>query len=167
MDRDTCTIARTIPPTASLVDFGRKTFYHNFLVLDSGPGLTALGCPSQLVTLRKDRSLMRNKKPRKSLFTWCIRTLAVSLVPSLLLISCASSDSSDTPDTTAPTASFTNVNASVLGTSTFTLTFSEAVTGVSGQTASGACTTASTRLTSRRTKWSHAWPLGRVSPACH
>jgi len=83
---------------------------------------------------------MRNKKPRKSLFTWCIRTLAVSLVPSLLLISCASSDSSDTPDNTAPTASFTNPGATVVGASQFTLTFSEAVSGVSGQATAGACT---------------------------
>ena len=40
-----------------------------------------------------------NKKNRKSLFTWCIRTLAVSLVPTLLLVSCATDDS----DNTAPT----------------------------------------------------------------
>ena len=73
---------------------------------------------------------MRNKKPRKSLFTWCIRTLAVSLVPSLLLISCASSDSSKTPDTTAPTVSFGTPDTTVIGSVTYTLTFSEAVTGV-------------------------------------
>jgi len=75
---------------------------------------------------------MRNKKSRKSLFTWCIRTLAVSLVPSLLLVSCAS-DSSDsaTPDTTAPTASFGAPDTTVVGTVAYTLTFSEAVTGVS------------------------------------
>lgn len=45
-----------------------------------------------------------NTKNRKSLFTWCIRTLAVSLLPTMLLVSCASDDSSDSTvaDTTAP-----------------------------------------------------------------
>ena len=52
---------------------------------------------------------MRNKKSRKSLFTWCIRTLAVSLVPSLLLVSCASdSGSGSSKDTSAPTVNITS-----------------------------------------------------------
>jgi len=66
------------------------------------------------------------------LFNCCIWTLAVSLVPSLLLVSCASdSGDSATPDTTAPTVSFGAPDTTVVGTVAYTLTFSEAVTGVS------------------------------------
>jgi len=87
---------------------------------------------------------MRNKKSRKSMFNWCIRTLAVSLVPSILLTSCASDSGSGSgaPDTTAPTLTSTNPisNATIVGTAVYTLTFSETVTGLSGNTAAGACT---------------------------
>jgi hypothetical protein len=72
------------------------------------------------------------KKNRKSLFTWCIRTLAVSLVPTLLLVSCAADDdsSSTTADTTAPTVMSTIplLNATGVNKATaITVTFSEPV----------------------------------------
>ena len=44
-----------------------------------------------------------SKKSQKSLFAWCIRTLAVSLVPTLLLVSCATDSDGDKTD---PTATF-------------------------------------------------------------
>jgi len=89
---------------------------------------------------------MRNKKSRKSMFNWCIRTLAVSLVPSILLTSCASDSGSGSgaPDTTAPTLTSTSTNQinneTFVGTAAYTLIFSETVTGLGGNTAAGACT---------------------------
>ena len=57
-----------------------------------------------------------SKKNRKSLFTWCIRTLAVSLVPTLLLVSCASDSDDDkaAADTTVPTFSTTGHSAALI-----------------------------------------------------
>jgi len=72
-----------------------------------------------------------SKKNRKSLFTWCIRTLAVSLVPTLLLVSCAADNDSDSAaDTTAPSVVSTVplLNASgVNKATTITVTFSESI----------------------------------------
>ena len=87
-----------------------------------------------------------SKKNRKSLFNWCIRTLAVSLLPTLLLVSCASdSDDKKTPaDTTIPTVSSTLGGSTIVGTSNLTITFSEAVRGVSGNEADGPCDTSKT-----------------------
>ena len=70
-----------------------------------------------------------SKKSQKSLFAWCIRTLAVSLVPTLLLVSCATDSDGDKTD---PTATFDATND-------LTVTFSEAVQGVSASNASGTC----------------------------
>jgi 2',3'-cyclic-nucleotide 2'-phosphodiesterase (5'-nucleotidase family) len=89
---------------------------------------------------------MMHKK--RSWFARCCRLLALSLLPALV-ISCAADDDDNnsssstpapTPDTTAPTVSL-NVSEgdTLLGTSTFTLTFSEAVTGVAGNPATGTC----------------------------
>jgi len=82
-----------------------------------------------------------SKKNRKSLFNWCVRTLAVSLLPTLLLVSCASdSDDDKTPaDTTIPTVSSTLGGSTIVGTNNLTITFSEAVTGVSGNDEDGTC----------------------------
>ena len=82
-----------------------------------------------------------SKKNRKSLFNWCVRTLAVSLLPTLLLVSCASdSDDDKTPaDTTIPTVSSTLGGSTIVGTNNLTITFSEAVTGVSGNEEDGTC----------------------------
>jgi len=82
-----------------------------------------------------------SKKNPKSMFAWCIRTLAVSLVPTLLLVSCASdSDSKKEPaDTTAPTLTSTLGTKAITGTSDMVVTFSEAVEGVTGNAVDGAC----------------------------
>jgi hypothetical protein len=82
-----------------------------------------------------------SKKNRKSLFTWCIRTLAVSLVPTLILVSCASDSDDDkaAADTTAPTFSTALGGSTIVGTNNLTVTFNEAVTGVSGNEIDGTC----------------------------
>jgi hypothetical protein len=84
---------------------------------------------------------MRNKKSRKSLFNWCIRTLAVSLVPSMVLISCAGSDSKSASDTTRPklTSISPASGSTIVGNAQVTLTFDEAVTGLTGQSSAGVC----------------------------
>jgi len=72
-----------------------------------------------------------SKKNRKSLFTWCIRTLAVSLVPTMLMVSCAADDDDDSVvDTTAPSVVSTIplLNASgVNKATTITVSFSEPI----------------------------------------
>jgi hypothetical protein len=82
-----------------------------------------------------------SKKNRKSLFAWCIRTLAISLVPTLILVSCASDSDDDKAavDTTAPTFSTTLGGSTIVGTNNLTVTFNEAVTGVSGNETDGTC----------------------------
>ena len=78
-----------------------------------------------------------SKKNRKSLFTWCIRTLAISLLPSMLLISCATSDGDD--DLTSPTVTSAQKDKVMVGTGSLEITFSEAVNDVTGNAADGAC----------------------------
>jgi hypothetical protein len=86
-------------------------------------------------------------KMKKSLFAWCIRTLAISLIPAVV-ISCASDDDDDNNGTTTPAptneipaiSSITpDENSTVVGTSEFTVVFSEAVVGVTTNASNNSC----------------------------
>ncbi len=84
-----------------------------------------------------------SKKNRKSLFTWCIRALAVSLLPTLVLVSCAD-DSSDKATPVANVAPFVDGSdpasgETIVSTSNFSVTFSEAVKGLVYNASDGTC----------------------------
>jgi len=85
-----------------------------------------------------------SKKNRKSLFTWCIRALAISLLPTLVLVSCADDSSDDKATPAANLAPFVDSSdpasgETIVGTSNFSVTFSEAVKGLIYNASDGTC----------------------------